>query len=291
MNTSMINSMASMNGLQQKLDILANNIANMNTAGYKRRDASFQDILNSYRSQHKDFQLPGRHTPLGMSDAWGAKISKVQLDLSQGPMQATENPLDLAIEGNALFEISLPRADENGNPVVDAGGELVLDRRWTRNGAFQLVTQPGDNQNGYLATSDGHLLRGTLNQLIAIPKNSTMVVDSSGGVFAQGGADNVPFQVAQLQLVRVLRPQLLENIGNNLYTIPEGTENIDAIVQRTVTPEAEGIAIRQGFIEQSNVNLANEMTELMAVQRAYQMNARAISSSDTMMNLANQLRG
>lgn len=293
MNTSLINSTVSMNGLQEKLDILSNNIANMNTVGYKRHDASFQDILTSLKQQVEEQQLPGRLTPLGLNQGWGARLTQQQLDFTQGSLQQTDNPLDLAIEGNGLFEIDTVRLGNDGEPVLDENGAVVFDRAWTRNGAFQLTTQPGDTENGYLATSDGHLLRGTNGDFIRIPKDSSVVVDETGRVLIRNTNDPeaLSVQVAQLKLVRVLRPQMLENIGNNLYTLPNGVEDTDLILQPLEEFGAEGIAVRQGFLEQSNVILANEMVELLKIQRAYQMNAQAIKSSDTMMSLANQLRG
>lgn len=293
MNSSMINSMTTMHGLQQKLDMMSNNIANMNTVGYKRKDASFQDILTSLNRQHPDQQLPGRLTTSGLTEGWGARLSREQLDFTQGVMQATDVPTDLAIEGNGLFEIGRVRLDEAGQPLLDANGIMTIDRTWTRNGAFQLTTQPGDTENAYLSTEQGDLLTGTLDELIAIPNTHSMDIDASGRVFIRNNhEDNAqPEQIAQLKIARVLRPQDLMNLGNNMYGLPNGADNIDDILQVMNAPETVGISVRQGYLEQSNVNLAHEMAELINVQRAYQLNSRALMSSDTMMSLANQLRG
>lgn len=293
MNPSMINSMTTMHGLQQKLDMMSNNIANMNTVGFKRQDASFQDILTSYNQQNTAQQLPGRLTTLGLTQGWGAKLSREQVDFTQGPLKATDLPTDLAIEGNGLFEINRVRVDEEGQPILDANGLLTTDRTWTRNGAFQLTTQNGDTENAYLSTEQGHLIRGTFNELIAIPNTHSMDIDANGRVFIRNDQVNgaQPEQIAQLKIARVHRPQELVNLGNNMYGLPNGVDNIDEILQVMDAPEAEGISVRQGYLEQSNVNLANEMTELINIQRAYQLNSRALMSSDTMMNLANQLRG
>jgi flagellar basal-body rod protein FlgG len=295
MNSSMISSMTTMHGLQQKLDMLSNNIANMNTVGYKRQDASFQDILTSYSQQNPHQQLPGRLTSLGLTEGWGAKLARQQIDFNQGAMQATENPTDLAIEGNGLFEIDRVRVDAEGQPVLDANGLLITDRAWTRNGAFQLTTRPGDTDNAYLATEQGYLLTGMLDELIAIPNTHSMDIDANGRVFIRNNQEDnaLPEQIAQLKIARVFRPQELVNLGNNMYGLPNGNENenINEILQVLDMPETAGISVRQGYLEQSNVNLANEMAELINIQRAYQLNSRALMSSDTMMNLANQLRG
>ncbi len=105
MNSSMINAMVSMNGMQQKLDVLADNIANVNTVGYKRKEASFEDLLTNMKQQDAAFRQPVRLTPLGFNQGWGSRLTMVQPDLAQGPIQPTDNPYDIAIEGDALFEV------------------------------------------------------------------------------------------------------------------------------------------------------------------------------------------
>lgn len=292
MNTSMINSRNSMHGIQQKLDIIANNVANMNTVGYKRQDVSFKDILTSYDGQHVNKQLPGRISPLGFAEAWGSQISSIQVDLSQGPLQATENPFDIAIEGNGLIEIGVVRLNDQGEPLVDANGLLISDRTFTRNGAFQLTTQPGDTENSYLSTSSGQLVTGLNDELMVIPKSHSFTIDPGGNVYANSDQEDAePILVGQLKVVRVLRPQGLVNLGDNRFVISNNVDNPDEILQVVDNPVNAGISIRQGFLEQSNVNLATEMTELINLQRAYELNARALISSDAMMNIANQLRG
>ncbi|WNQ11576.1 flagellar hook-basal body protein [Paenibacillus aurantius] len=280
MNPSLINSMVTMHGLQQKLDVLANNMANLNTAGYKRKEATFEDILNNVKQQPQSFQKEGRLSPLGYTQGWGAKLSQVQTDLSQGTLNPTGLDTDLALEGGALFELQTP------------DGETA----YTRNGAFELTVNPNDPTNVYLATKDGNYIKGVDNLPIKVPAGMKMVVDEGGVVTAFRESDpasgSVP--VGQLKLVRVIRPAYLQEVGDNLYTVPAGLNNPPGSIVRDVNPASpleEKVAVRQGYLEQSNVSLSDEMTELLTVQRAFQLTSRAVSSSDMMMNMANNLRG
>lgn len=290
MNSSMINSSVSMHALQQKLDLVANNIANVNTTGYKRREASFQDVLTSIKQQPGGFQREGRLTPLGYNQGWGAKLVAAQLNLAQGSLQATDSPLDLAIEGSGLFEISATILDADNNPVQST--------RWTRNGAFELSpsTDPQDPDSLFLTTQDGHYVVGADDNPIRIPANSRVQIGPDGTIMAYSEADPgaVPTEVGQIKMVRVVRPQLLQQLGDNLYSLPSditpAQQNDILQVVTAANNDVDPITIRQGFLEQSNVSLSDEMTELMTVQRAFQLNSRAISSSDQMMNLANSLR-
>ncbi|WP_159885396.1 flagellar hook-basal body protein [Paenibacillus puerhi] len=289
MNNSMINSSVSMKALQQKLDLLANNISNVNTTGYKRKEASFQDVLTSVKQQPQNFQKEGRLTPLGYNQGWGSKLVEAQLNMEQGSLQNTANPLDFAIEGNGLFEIATVTLNANNEPVQTI--------RWTRNGAFDVSpsVDPGD-PDGYLTTKDGHYIVGADNNPIRVPVNHRLTVQPDGTVIAYNEVDrSAPStELGQIKTVRVVRPQLLQQVGDNLYALaaditPEQREEILQTVtagNNTVDP----ITVRQGFIEQSNVNLSEEMTELVMVQRAFQLNSRAISSADQLMNLANNLR-
>jgi flagellar basal-body rod protein FlgG len=288
MNNSLINSMVTMHALQQKLDIVANNIANVNTNGYKRKEATFEDILTNIKQQPKGFQRDGRLSPLGFNQGWGAKLSQAQLNLAQGTLAASGVSSDLAIEGNALFEATMYTVDEAGNPI----NKTV----YTRDGSFDLAVNPADADNLYLVTKEGNFVNGVDGQPIRLPKDLKMVVDTQGNVTAinpmDPGAGSL--NVGQLKLVRIVRPQYLQQIGENLFALPTDLNNANGqILQDVVTGSTleNPVAIRQGYIEQSNVNLADEMTELMQVQREFQLSARAITSSDTMMNLANNLRG
>lgn len=286
MNHSMINAYVSMQAMQQKLDVLAHNISNLNTTGYKRREASFQDILTNVYQQPGGFQQAGRLTPLGLPQGWGAKLGQIELRMDQGSLMATDNPLDLALEGDGLFEVMRDNVDPDGNPMI----------AWTRDGSFQLTYDPADPDMMILATQQGEIVRGVDDLSIQIPAHHTIRIDDQGRVYSTSPEEPEaePELRGQLKIMRVERPQALMNEGGNLFTLPPGT-GAEGIIEEIdwdliAADERRTIAVRQGFLEQSNVNLTDEMTELTAVQRAYQLNARAITSSDTLMSLTNNLR-
>ncbi|QHW32569.1 flagellar hook-basal body protein [Paenibacillus rhizovicinus] len=272
MNGSMITAMASMNGLQQKLDMLADNIANVNTVGYKKKVGTFEDLLTTLKEQPEAFNQPGRLTPMGFNQGWGSRLTMVQPDLSQGPLQQTDQPFDVAIEGNALFQVQ-----------VDDAGHLG----YTRGGSFQ--TSFTNNGINILTTKEGYPVSSTSGQPIEIPPEMKAVsIDASGNVIGTSPAGQI-VQLGQLQLVQVDKPALLNQVSDNLFAIADGVATASVLHDVTASPESK-IAVKQGYLEQSNVVLADEMTDLISVQRAYQLSARALTSSDTMMGLANNLR-
>nr|WP_255807464.1 flagellar hook-basal body protein [Cohnella mopanensis] len=276
----MITASVSMGALQQKLDILADNFANSNTVGYKRKSAVFEDILTSLNPHVEDFNQPGRRTPLGFTQGWGTRLTSIQTDMSQGVLQETGNMTDVAIEGNGLFEV---RTD----------GNLNGPRTFTRQGPFQLT--PTLNGDRILVTNSGQQVIGDTgngDDFIHVPAGYELSIGADGTLTAVGSGDNPPLNLGRLKLVQVTNPELLRAVADNLFGIPENI-NPDEVV-RDVTLLANGessVAVRQGFVEQSNVNIADEMTDLMIVQRAYQLSARALSSSEQMMGMANNLRG
>lgn len=288
MNRTMISAAVSLNALQQKLDMIANNVANLNTAGYKRQEASFQDVLTSVLEQHPDTQLPGRHSPHGLTVGHGARLSGLRLDLSQGTLIETDNPLDLAIEGRALFEVEVPLLDADGNPVFDEDGQ-VMQTLWTRSGQFQLSVM--EDLEGYvvLTTSEGYPVRSADDGYIMIPAHADFQIDAAGNV-TYTDVDGAIVEAGQIKLMRIMRPELITAVGSNLYDVAANVQDADNVLQQVDDPAGEGIAVRQYRAEQSNVDLATELTELIMVQRAYQLNARALIAGDTMMSLANQLR-
>jgi flagellar basal-body rod protein FlgG len=271
--------MVSMNGLQQKLDLLADNIANVNTVGYKRKEATFEDLLNNIKRQPDAFGQPGRLTPMNFNQGWGSKMTMVQPNLSQGPMQGTDKESDIAIEGNALFEVE-----------VDTAG----NRAYTRNGAFQLTV--GANGDTILATEDGYPVVANVRDAatgnvvegnIVVPQGYSLRVNPDGTVL--GVSSERTIELGSIKLLQASRPAALTAVSDNLFVIADGI-NVGDVVQEIVPDSDNHISLRQGYLEQSNVELTDEMTELINVQRAYQLAARALSSSDTMMSLANGLR-
>jgi flagellar basal-body rod protein FlgG len=270
-NNSMIAASVSLGSLQQKLDMLADNIANVNTVGYKRKTSVFEDILTTMQPHVQEFQLPGRQTPSGFTQGWGAKLSAMQLDLSQGPLQTTNNPNDVAIEGNALFQVQT-----RDGPAA-----------YTRHGAFQLVPLPGGERQ--LVTDTGLPVLTQDGGDIIVPAGTNLTINPDGALTAVGATGTQPVDLGKLALVQVVKPELLRSLGDNLYGVDAGTNPGDVVQLLTTLPV--GTSVRQGYSEQSNVNLVDEMTDLTMVQRAYQLSARALSSADQMLSMANNLRG
>jgi len=277
MNASMITAMSSMNALQQRLDVFADNIANMNTAGYKRKESSFEDLLTNMKQQPEEFRLPGRLTPLGYNQSWGAKMTEIVTDFTPGAMKETGVSTDLAIEGNALFEV-----------MADAAG----NRAYTRNGAFQLTLDENGvtiltTENGMPVVAnildvDGNVTEGR----VVLPEGSSLQVGEDGTLSAVSAQETTV--LGSLKLVEIMRPDALSAVADNLFAVSAGV-NAEEVL-RQVPQGEEGFAVRQGSLEQSNVDLTQEMTELINVQRAYQLAARALTSSESMMGMTNNLR-
>jgi len=276
-NNSMITASVSMGALQQKLDMIADNFANSNTVGYKRKTATFEDILTSLNPQIDDFNQQGRKTPLGFTLGWGARLSSIRTDMTQGSLQHTGEMTDIAIEGNGLFE-------------VRTNGVIGGPRAFTRHGPFHLI--PGANDERLLTTNTGQLVvadTGNGEDFVRVPNGYELKIAEDGTMTGVIGDGTDPIELGRLKVVQVANADLLRAIDDNLFGIPENVDPISVI--RDVPAPGSSISVRQGFVEQSNVNMADEMADLMIVQRAYQLSARALSSSEQMMGMANNLRG
>jgi len=276
MNSSMINAMVSMGGLQQKLDLLADNIANVNTAGYKRKDASFEDLLTNMKQQEEAFEQPVRLSPLGFNVGWGSRMVLIQPDLSQGPIQSTDNEYDVAIQGSALFEVQ-----------IDALG----NRAYTRSGSFQATLN--ENGEAVLTSPDGYpVIAETADgdAPIIIPEGYSLRIDAFGNLLGISRDESDVVELGRLKLVEPIKPSVLSPTADNLFVVADGL-NVQEVVRDVQPNQGNNVRLMQGYLEQSNVEIGKEMSELMIVQRAYQMSARALSSSDQMMGMANGLRG
>ncbi|MFC4599717.1 flagellar hook-basal body protein [Cohnella hongkongensis] len=271
MNSSMITAAVSMGALQQRLDLLADNVANLNTVGYKRKTAVFEDILTSVNRQLEDFNQPGRKTPLGLVGGWGTKLVSIHTDMTQGSLQETGIMTDVAIEGNGLFE------------VRTADGA----RAFTRHGPFQLL--PDGEGERVLLTNTGQQVIGVGDEPVRVPNGYDLRIAEDGALtgVSEDGLETV--DLGRLKLVELTNSDLLRALADNLFGIPADVD--PGSVVRELADGDVGIAVRQGFVEQSNVSMAEETSDLMMVQRAYQLSARALSSSEQMMGLANSLRG
>ncbi|GBD43151.1 Flagellar basal-body rod protein FlgG [bacterium HR40] len=247
---------------QLHVEVIANNIANMTTTGYKRRRPEFQDLL--YQSQRRIGAVSsqeGTVVPAGVQLGLGVKTAAVYRIHEQGSLVNTENPLDLAIQGDGFFVVQLP----NG------------DTAYTRSGNFQL------SPNGTLVTPDGYAVAPG----ITVPAEAIEVsINGEGTVSVKLPGQTEMVEVGQLQLATFVDPAGLEAIGDNLLLETEASG--PAILG---TPGSDGFGkVQQGFLESSNVNPVQEITALIAAQRAYEMNSKVISASDQMLQTVTQMR-
>ncbi|MBE7681662.1 MULTISPECIES: flagellar hook-basal body protein [Paenibacillus] len=278
MNNSMISAKVSMTAIQQRLDVISDNIANVNTAGYKSKQAAFEDVLTRVQQQPDKYKLDGRSTPMGYNLGFGARLTSVTKDMSQGTLNETGNPTDLAIEGNAMF-------------AVEANGQKM----WTRQGAFHFVPDPTPNPNPnapqmmVLVNGEGYFALDRQGNRITAPNNSKVAFDEKGNLLIRRGNEANATIGAQLQLVDIERPEGLVQYADNLFGLDAGLTEDDVFGANAATRDSVA-TIRAGFLEQSNVDLTQEMALLMQGQRTYQLAARALTSSDSMAGLANTIR-
>lgn len=277
MNRSMLTASVTMGQLQKKIDIIGNNLANSNTNGYKSRETNFNDLLfQQINNQPNANQEVGRRTPNGIRQGTGAKLSETNLRMEQGGLKITDRPLDIALKRpNDFFEL-----------LVEENGDFAT--RYTRDGAFYLSPyQEGENA---LVTGNGDFVLGTNGEPIFLPENFKDVKISETGEIVVTNHDNTEESVGQLQLVQMLRPQLLQSSGENQFALPD-LDQLN-LVEDEVYQDVSGQegSVQQRALEMSNVDTATEMTELLIAQRSYQFNAKSISMADQMSGLIANLR-
>lgn len=247
---------------QLNVEVISNNIANLNTTGFKRRRAEFADLLyQNLRRVGSASSDAGTVVPAGVQIGLGVKPTAVYRIAEQGNLQVTDNPLDIAINGRGYLQVELPT------------GETA----YTRAGALQR------SSDGTLVTADGfRVLPG-----ITIPEDALQVtINATGEVLVQTQGQVAEQNIGQLQLALFPNEGGLQDIGDNLML--ETTASGGPIVG---APGASGFGnIQQGFLETSNVNVVSEVTSLITAQRAYEMNSKVIQASDEMMGTLSQLR-
>ena len=247
---------------QTNVDVIANNIANMNTTGYKRFRPEFQDLLyQNLRRVGAESSDSGTIVPNGVQIGVGVKTASVYRITEQGNLISTGNTFDIAIQGNGYFQVLLPSGD-NG---------------FTRAGSFQLSAQ------GQIVNADGF----TVSPGITIPSAAIdITINPSGQVLVKIDGQITPSNVGTIDLVSFPNGAGLESIGGNLLL-----ETPSSGAPSTSTPGSPGFGfLQQGFIETSNVDAVSEITALIAAQRAYEMNSKVITTADEMMRTSSQLR-
>ena len=247
---------------QLNVEVISNNIANMNTVGFKRQRAEFQDLLyQDLERAGAQSSSNGNTVPTGIQVGAGVKTGSVYRIMDTGSMTQTGNPLDLAIKGRGYFQVQMP----NGDTAYTRAGNLSL------------------NQDGQLVTSEGYLVQPQ----IAIPQNSTGVtVSETGQVEATVPGQAAPQIVGQLTLASFMNEAGLQAMGNNLFQI-SGSSGA-AVTGNPGDPGFGGLM--QGYTEGSNVDAVTEITALITAQRAYEMNSKVVSAADQMLSTTNQMK-
>jgi|SRR5215217_585432 len=251
-----------MSAQERNVEVISNNIANMRTPGFKRQRAEFEDLLyqqiSRAGSQTSD---QGTLVPAGLEIGSGVRTVATPRVMSQGAANVTERELDVAIRGEGFFMIDLP----DGRTA------------YTRDGSFER------SPDGMLVNSAGFELSGG----ITVPGDAKAIsISPDGTVEAYIGTDTEPTQVGQMQLARFVNKSGLESMGDNLFleTPASGPAQVGV-------PNADGNGnLLQNYLEMANVNSVTEIADLIAAQRAYEMNARVISGADQMMQATSQLR-
>jgi len=266
----MIQASVTMNQLQKRLDTIGHNIANSNTTGYKARQSEFSSLLFQ---QIDNFNSPAdngnRNTPEGIRIGAGARLGAINSNLQTGSIITTDRALDTALLGENLFyQVQVTENNET-------------ETRYTRDGALYL-NPVGNGQNVMLTTRNGHPVLGVNGPIVFADNFEQITIRENGQVMVDYGTGTQV--VGTLAIVETDRPRTLEATGNNLFRIPDTVEG--EIFQ---IPEGTTL-LKNKALESSNVDLAQEMSELILTQRAYQMNARTITMSDQMQSLINQVR-
>jgi flagellar basal-body rod protein FlgG len=276
---SMLTAANTMNQLQKQLDVISNNIANSDTTGFKRRDTNFAELLAQQFTNFPD-DSGSRLTPNGVRIGVGARLAETNVVLAQGALVKTNRALDMALtKENQFFRVLIQR----GNGEQEIG--------YTRAGAFYLT--PSAENEWMLVTSDGSLVLDENNEPIVLPGGFKDIMISNNGTLTALAPDGRAIASANLGVTAILRPQLLQSVGDNVFTMPNlnalNVNTADVAVNMTGNLRGQ-IAMMQGALERSNVDLGTELTEMMITERAYQLNARAISLSEQMLGLINGIR-
>ncbi len=247
---------------QLNVEVISNNIANMNTTGFKRQRAQFEDLL--YQSTQKPgatTSANGNVAPMGIQVGVGVKPGSVGRITEQGNLVESGNQYDMAISGSGYLQVLLP----SGETAYTRAGNL------------------GVSAEGTLVTSEGY----TVDPAVTIPAGATAVTISRDGVVsATVSGSTTPTTIGQIELAGFVNPAGLEALGDNMFK-----ETAASGAPTSATPGTDGLGtLMQGFLETSNVNAVEEISALIVAQRAYEMNAKVITASDEMLQAASQVR-
>lgn len=265
--TALHSASTGLTALTTQLDVIANNLANVNTDGFKSSRVNFQDLLYVEKAQPGVENANGDQRPTGLYVGLGVKVSGTQVDFTQGPLINTGQELDLAIEGKGFFQVQV-EDDRAANGVA-----------YTRAGNFTL------NEDGEIVLANDQGRR--LEPNITIPEGAEAIsIAADGQVLVQVAGDAEPRRVGRIELARFINPAGLKQIGENLYA-----ESGASGPPVTGTPSEDGFGLlRQRFVEGSNVDPTRELIGLIRTQRAFEMNSQSIRTADESLQTVAQLR-
>lgn len=248
-----------LSAMDTKMSTISNNLANVNTNGFKRDRAVFQDLLYQVKRQPGGLSSQNSALPSGLQLGTGVRVVGTTKQFTQGNLQVTEQPLDMAVNGRGFFQVLLP----DGNTA------------YTRDGQFQL------NSDGDIVNPNGYPLEPNIN----VPEDATTVtVGEDGTVSAVTDDQANPVQLGQIDLVNFVNPQGLEAVGNNLYRETNSSGD-----PQEGTPGLDGLgSVKQGTTEASNVEVVEELVSMITTQRAYEMNSKVVSTTDQMLQFLTQ---
>lgn len=250
-----------MHAQQLNVDTIANNLANVNTLGFKKSQINFSDLVTRTSQPADAAPVSSPASSSSPSRGTGVQIAAVQRSFDSGELRKTESAYDVTIVGDGFFEVTLP----DGTRAYARGGSLKV------------------NADGQLATAGGHALKPGLH----VPENAqTLTIGTNGQVTVQVEGRSHAIEIGQLDLVRFVGPSALEPLGDNLY---RATEASGEPVAGRAGNDGMG-TLRQGFLEASNVKLVQEMVNLMVAQRAYEASVKVAQASDEMLGMINNLR-
>jgi flagellar basal-body rod protein FlgG len=248
-----------MTGQQMIVDVIANNLANINTSGFKRSQVDFQDLMYVHMAKAGRETASGIQAPTGFEIGSGVRPAATTKIFTPGELENTGRELDLSISGDGFFEITMPDGST----------------RYTRDGSFKL------NANRLLVTAQGY----QVGSGFTIPLESVQLSIGKDGTMISHSTDGTTTNLGQIMLARFANSAGLSSEGDNLYreTVASGTATAG-------TPGSKGYGmLQQGFLEKSNVQMVTELVNLIRAQRAYEINSRAIRAGDEMLNTANRL--
>jgi flagellar basal-body rod protein FlgG len=252
-----------MQALQLKVDTISNNLANVNTTGFKSQRIEFKDLLYEKVSENTFVEGEGKPVPLEIGH--GVMPVATLRSFGQGNMQATENKLDFAINGDGFFVVQ----DNRGNDI------------YTRDGSFKLSV---DGANSYLTTSDGFFVQGADGNIELGENVKKIEVDYDGNILVTRAGEEESENVGTLRLVKFPNPAGLESVGKNFYVSTQASGELSE------NENGSNGEIWQGYVESSNVSVVEEMVNLITAQRAYEINSKSVETADSMLQVANNLK-